>query len=261
MNYNYHLSTAEEIADMKDAFGDLVRISMGVDYGSGPARSSTVIAIMIEWKKSGIYHLAFIEKRPAENQLDQAEYITKLFLRAKCDIGVGDLGYGANQVKITQEGGTNRITGEQFSGVGSSIFIGSRMIGDETKPFMKYDKKIDEHGEITPKFAMDKTTSIQDFIDFLGIYITHPEHPHNSRYRRTKFLIPSAVEYETEWLIDDFTDITRRDLEKTVDVDVTEDRRIKAKKQFNHPKDSTMAIIYSKRGLESGTTWYWVSAR
>ena len=260
MDYNYRLSTPDEIAEMKDSFGDLVKISMGVDFGSGPARSATVITILIEWKKSERYHLAFIEKRPAENQMDQAEYICKLFKQAKCDVGVGDLGYGANQMKAIQEGNFNRKTGEPFDGVGASVFVGSRMIGDETKPFMKYDKKIDEHGEITPKYTMDKTSEIQGFIDFLEVMISHPEHPNNSRYRRTKLLIPSSIEYETNWLIDDFTDITRRDLEKTDDVDVTEDRRIKAKKQFNHPKDSTMSVIYAKRGLESNTEWYWVSS-
>ena len=67
-------------------------------------------------------------------------------------------------------------------------------------------------------------------------------------------------QWETDWLIDDFTDITRRDLEKSDDIAVSEDRRIKARKQFNHPKDSTMAIIYAKRALESATEWYWISA-
>ncbi len=262
MNPQYRLLTADEIAEIKETFGDTVQISMGVDFGSGPAHSSTVIAIMIHWKKSGIYHLAFIEKRPAENQLDQAQYITKLFQQARCDNGVGDLGYGTNQIKVIQEGGADRKTGKLFNGVGPETFVGSRMIGDETKPFLKFDKKIDEHGEITPKFTMDKTTEIQSFIDFLEVYIPHPLEPNNSRLRRTKFLIPHHYDYEweTDWLIDDFTDITRRDLEKTDDIEVTEDRRIKARKQFNHPKDSTMAVIYAKRGLETAVDWYWVSA-
>jgi len=258
----YRLSTPEQIAGIKDIYQDTVKIGMGVDFGSGPSRSATVIAILIHWKKSDRYHLAFLDKRPQENQMMQAELINDIFKRAKCDIGIGDLGYGQNQVKLIQDGGANPKTGKLFEGVGSSTFIGSRMIGDERKPFLKFEKKIDEHGEIAGTFTMDKTTEIQSFVDMLTTLISHPSHPTNARYRRPKFMIPYHYEsqWETDWLIDDFTDITRRDLEKSDDIATTEDRRIKARKQFNHPKDSTMAIIYAKRALESATDWYWVSA-
>ena len=77
---------------------------MGVDFGSGIS-SVTAIAILIWWRKSDRFQLVHIEKRPQENQLKQAEHIVNLFREYSCDIGVGDLGYGANQVKLIQDGG------------------------------------------------------------------------------------------------------------------------------------------------------------
>ncbi|MBI1828260.1 MAG: hypothetical protein HY222_04015 [Thaumarchaeota archaeon] len=122
--------------EFKDLYQDRIKVSMGVDFGSG-SPSDTVVAILIEWKlRDGQkrLHLAYLEKRPAENQLDQAEYLCNLFKAYRCDIGIGDLGYGAIPVKIIQDGGSNRLTGDQFSGVGSDKFIGCRTISDETKP-------------------------------------------------------------------------------------------------------------------------------
>jgi len=38
------------------------------------------------------------------------------------------------------------------------------------------------------------------------------------------------------------------------------DKRSRAKKEFNHPKDSTMSVIYAKLGLEQTGDWTWISA-
>ena len=142
--YRYlELLKTDEIAELKDVFQDNIKVSMGVDFGSGSS-SKTVIAILIEWKSQfgqSRYHLAHIEKRPAENQLDQAKYICELFKRANCDNGIGDLGYGANQVKIIQDGGYHG--GSQFYGVGSGKFRGCRTINDETKRIEVCDEKTD----------------------------------------------------------------------------------------------------------------------
>jgi hypothetical protein len=108
MEHNKHLGLLEpeQIGNIKDTFGNNVLICMGVDFGSG-SPSQTVIAIFIIWKVKestkvqANYHrvqLAQLDPRPGENQLDQAEYINWMFKMAKCDIGIGDLGYGANQV-------------------------------------------------------------------------------------------------------------------------------------------------------------------
>lgn len=234
---------------------------MGVDFGSGISASSTVISILIEWKMRhnhpSRYQLAFIDKRPAENQMDQAEYINQIFKEAKCDIGVGDLGYGANQVNLIQEGGHNRQTGNQFSGVGSYKFIGCRTIGDETKPLQTFDDKIDEHGKESGRISIDKTSKIQEFIDMLEFFITHPKYPTNEKIRRPRLMIPYKEEHRVDWLIKDFTDITRKDLEEVEDVAVVDPRQ-RARKEFNHPKDSVMSIIYAVVGLEKEMEYHWV---
>jgi len=257
----YNLMKTTEIAELKELYKDNIKISMGVDFGSGISASSTVISILIEWKMSkghpSRYQLAFIDRRPAENQLDQAEYINRIFKEAKCDIGIGDLGYGTNQVKLIQDGGFNRQTGDKFSGVGSYKFIGCRTIGDETKPLQTFDDKIDEHGEESGRISIDKTSKIQEFIDMLEFFVTHPIYPDNEDIRRPRLMIPYKEEYKVDWLIKDFTDITRKDLEEVEDV-VTIDPRQRARKEFNHPRDSVMSIIYAVVGLEKDIEYHWV---
>jgi hypothetical protein len=228
---------------------------MGVDFGSGNP-SSTVISILIHWKKSDRIQLAYIDKRPAENQLDQAEHINRLFRASRCDIGVGDLGYGAIQVKTIQDGGSNRITGDLFSGVGSENFYGCRSISNESKPMQVHPDAIDEHGEEIGRISIDKTTAIQKLVDLIGTSRPHPRRADESS-RRSKLLIPFHVdrEYETDWLVSDLTSVTRKDLNKK-DLDT----RQNAKKEFNHPRDSVMSIIYALVGLEQDTKWHWISA-
>ena len=51
-------------------------------------------------------------------------------------------------------------------------------------------------------------------------------------------------DWECNFLIDDFCDITRKDLDKDNEEITKEDPRQKAKKEWNHPKDSVMSIIY-----------------
>ena len=252
-SYRYlGLMNSFEIAMWKDAMQDSITVSMGVDFGSGNP-SNTVISILIHWKKYDRIHLAYIDKRPSENQLDQAEYINELFRASKCDIGVGDLGYGAIQVKTIQDGGANRISGKLFPGVGSENFYGCRSISNESKPMQIHQNSVDEHGEETGRISIDKTSSIQKFIDLIGTSSQHP----NGEHPRSKFLIPFSAEkeYETDWLISELCSVTRKDLNKK-DIDP----RVNAKKEFNHPKDSMMSIIYGLVGLEQKPEWFWISA-
>ena len=238
MDHTKTLLTPTNIGLIKDKYQEKVKIALGVDFGSSPVRSATCICILIHWREKGRYQMVLMEKRPAENQMDQAQYIAKLFAKCKCDIGFGDLGYGANQVKVIQDGGADRNTGELFEGVTPQRFVGCRTIGDETKPQMRYDKKIDEHGEVTGMIKFDKTTILQEFIDLLEIRIPNPRNPTNEKLSVSKLLIPSKKDYETDWLIPEFTDITRKDLEEVEDVEITADKRMKVVKRFNHPRDS-----------------------
>ena len=267
--YRYmKLLKTHEIAQIKEQYGNKVKISMGVDFGSGNP-SQTVISIMIKWivspteenrNNSDRYQLAFIDVRPAENQLDQAEYINKVFKDANCDIGVGDLGYGAIQVKLIQEGGSNRVTGKLFDGVSSSKFYGARSIGDDTKPLLEFAKKVDEHGEVRESIRLDKTNSIQEFVDFLDEVALHPVTPLNENTQRPRFMIPYHPDHEedVDFLIHDLTSLTRKDLDK-MEKGEGIDPRQKARKEFNHPKDSLMSLIYAYQGMKIKQYWNYVS--
>jgi len=59
--------------------------------------------------------------------------------------------------------------------------------------------------------------------------------------------------------LSDFTSITRKDLAEIEDI-IIEDSRQRAKKEFNHPRDSVMSIIYARQALNLDLEWHWVSA-
>lgn len=257
-----------EIADIKDQFGDEVKIAMGVDFGSG-SPSQTVICVFIKWilqpateeqDEVARIQLVHLDPRPAENLLDQAKNIALLFDECKCDIGVGDLAYGAIQIEQIQDGGSDRITGQHFNGVGSSNFFGCRSIGDETKPIMDFNKKIDEHGEQREHIKIDKTTAIQAFIDTMSVEINDPEDKYNLTKRRPKLMFPAEPHSKQKiyFIYKDLTNLTRKDLSDKIDEE-EDDPRQKARKEFNHPKDSLMAMIYALRALEINTGWNWIS--
>lgn len=269
-NKEYKLMSPEEIAEVKEQFGKEVKIAMGVDFGSG-SPSQTVICIMIEWilqpetsnqNKVSRYQLVHLDPRPAENLLDQAKNIAQLFDECRCDIGVGDLGYGAIQVEQIQDGGSDRITGQHFNGVGSNNFFGCRSIGDETKPIMDMQKKIDEHGETREHLKIDKTTAIQNFIDLMGVDVNDPTDPYNNDKRRKKLIFPADPysKQKIDFIYGDLTKLTRKDLSDKID-DEEEDPRQKARKEFNHPKDSLMAMIYAVQALDINNDWNWVSTK
>jgi len=231
-----------EVRELKEIFGNEIRICMGIDFGSGPAASQTVVSIIIHWRKSNRYQLVLIEKRPQEHQLDQTKYLAELGDSYGIDFGVGDLGYGQIQVKSIQDGGRDSKD-NKFLGLGRRRFVGCRSIGDETKPQQEFRQETDEHGTQLGRIQIDKTTSIQKFVDFIGTFVSHPILS-DEKWKRPKFMIPMKNEYETDWLLDDFCSITRKDLEPSQDR-ASEDPRQNARKEFNHPPDSVMSIIYA----------------
>ena len=255
-----------EIADIKEMFGKEVKIAMGVDFGSG-SPSQTVICIMIKWifqeetdEKDEIsrIQLVHLEPRPAENLLDQAKNIAILFDECKCDIGVGDLGYGAIQVQQIQDGGSDRLTGQHFNGVGSNNFFGCRSIGDETKQIMEFNKKIDEHGEQREHLKIDKTTVIQEFIDIMSVEVNDIEDPYNLEKRKPKLIFPAEPysKQKIDFIYNDLTNLTRKDLSDKIDEN-EEDTRQNARKEFNHPKDSLMAMIYALQAFKVKQNYNW----
>ncbi len=267
--YNYlKLMTPEEIGEIKETYGNNVLITMGVDFGSG-SPSQTVIAIFIIWKikesdkvQSDLkrVQLALLDPRPGENQIDQAEYINWMFKTAKCDIGIGDLGYGANQVKLIQDGGANRRTGVLYSGVGSNKFYGARTIGDPTKPILEFQKKLDEHGEQRESLKVDKTTIIQEFVDFLEDYVPHPNNPFEEEYQRPRFMIPNHPDSreQLDYIYHDWTSLVRTDLPDTLEDDEV-DKKQKKVKTFSHPADSLVACVLAHQCRRVKQGWNWVS--
>jgi hypothetical protein len=232
----------EEVLKLKATYGNEIRTYMGVDFGSGPASSQTVASIIIYWRKSGRYQLAWIDPRPQEHQMDQARYLATLGNLYRIDFGVGDLGYGQNQIKLIQDGGRDSKD-RKFEGLGKRRFVGCRTIGSEVKPEMQFKQTTDEHGTEVGRLQIDKTTSIQGFIDFIGRYVGHPTRSSDESLSVTQFIIPMKNDWECDFLMNDFCSITRKDLSDDPET-VEEDPRQRARKEFNHPADSVMSIIY-----------------
>jgi len=242
--------SGEQVRELKDIYGNEVRVLLGVDFGSGPAASKTVISIILHWRKTERYQLAWLDPRPQEHQLDQARYIANLGKEYGIDIGVGDLGYGQIQVKLIQDGGRDSHD-TLFEGLGRKIFHGCRTYGDETKPHQEFRRDTDEHGEIVGRFQIDKTTVIQNLVDRMDRYVSHPTRQ-LAKLRRTQIMLPwyKSAQFKIEKLKDDLCSILRKDLEEIQDVQLDDDPRQKAKREFNHPRDSVMAMIYCFVGDE-----------
>lgn len=246
--YKYIGLLSAEVREMKNTFGKEVRVLLGVDWGSGKAQSSaTHITIMLHWRKSGRYQIAWTEKRPFEHGFDQCRYIVELARSYSVDFGVVDLGYGQDRAPALQTGGEDS-KGNHFDGLWRSKIIGCRTQGaTEIKPEMQYREETDEHGTEHSRIQVDKTTIIQNFIDFIGWHVAHPSRPDADQWQRPKLMIPYKYDYETDFFVNDMCSITRVDMEKEqADIENTEDKRQHPKKQFSHPSDSVMSIIYCK---------------
>lgn len=243
--YNNYMKllSGQDVRDLKALYGNEITVLGGVDFGSGPSASKTVIAIIIHWRKSNRYQLAWIDPRPAEHPMDQARYIANLFIDYDVDFSVGDWGYGQDQVPVIQDGGRDSMD-NKFLGVGSHRFVGCQTIGNEVKQNADFRQNFDDRGnEEKQRIQIDKTTVVQNFVDFIGMMIAHPMYPNDEEFSRTTFMIPHFHDWQTDFLMDDLTAITRKDLDEVQEVR-TEDPRQKAMKMFNHPPDSVMAIIY-----------------
>lgn len=252
----YHLLSAEQVLELKQHYRRRATVLMGTDWGSGSAgASSTVISIILKIR-TGVtddtarYILAYIHKiergvvGEPEQGLEEAEFVINLFKKYGCDYGVADLGYGERQVEAIQYGSMNPRTGVRFSGIGLSKFIGCRTIQDVTSPEQNRIGKTDAEVDEAYRLQVDKTHMIDDFVDFIGSFVSNPADPNNESVKRPKLMIPFADEFAVEWLIKDFTNITRKDLEKTNEVAIEDPRQV-PKKEYNHPPDSVMSIIYA----------------
>lgn len=251
----YRFLTADEVRDIKAHYGNKCTILMGVDWGSSTAgNSSTVITILIKIVTGRTddtaryfmcYHHVINRGEPGEPDMgvEEAYFVSKLFREYECDMGVADLGYGEIQVRAIQEGGINPKTNERFPGLGYSKFLGCRTIRDVIAPERDKPGKVDAEIDEITRIEIDKTHSIDNFIDFLGWYVTNPYDPENDATRRPKLMIPYEDEYAVYHLVKEWTKITRKDLEQVSDIQVEDPRQV-ARKEYNHPPDSAMSVIY-----------------
>jgi len=258
-----------DVRALKQEYAEKCIVTMGIDWGSGPSASLTVSCILIKWdlgeERPPIYQIADIEPRPREDQRNQARYMIKRFLDYDCDYGVADLGYGVEKVKTMQEGGADMETAERFAGLGTDRFMGCTTMASQTMPFQFHQEKEDAHGSQVPQIKIDKTAVIQEFIDTVDRKVSHPDWINGEESYRPQLVIPFAdqlkVLTEPMNLVNDFTSITRKDLARTEDIEITDPRQ-HPKKEFNHPPDSVMAIIYAIQASEhyGSSKWVWVSA-
>jgi len=185
-NYDVGLLKPAEVIELKNTYGNELRVLGGVDFGSSPAASATYIAIILHWRKVHRYQIAWIEQRPQEHGLDQSAAIAGILLSYGVQLTVGDVGYGQDRVKLIQDGGRDSHD-RKFVGLGSK-FVGCRTIGSEVKPEEQYAEDTDEHGTELGRIQIDKTTSIQHFIDIIGRHIPHPLYPESEKLARTMLM-------------------------------------------------------------------------
>jgi len=247
-DYSLTLLTPAQIKKLKAQFKNEVLIFLGIDWGSGPAASKTVGSVIIYWRKTNRFQLAWIDSRPMEHEFDQAAYFVKLFGEYCCDFCVADLGYGKDKVTLMQNGGYTSF-GEKVTGLGRGRIKGCWTSGNITSETMRHKNQdiIDAPtiGEKKEHYSVDKTQIIQNFIDFVGSTV-----PDENGKQVSQLIIPMKNDWECDFLVKDFCDITRKDLDKDNSEISKDDPRQKAKKEFNHPKDSVMSIIYCMIGKQ-----------
>lgn len=245
------LLTAEQVRQLKQIHGNEIRVLGGIDFGSSSVTPTTVAAVLINWRKSKRYQLAWIEKIPQENHpYDKARHIVEIFSSYGVDIAVGDIGHGQDMIPVIQDGGRDS-NDVKFDGMGKSVFYSCRTIGDETKPMMNIQQEAEVEGVQLGRFQIDKTTSIQQFIDFIGwkVECADVRQPwlevqrDQPTFAIPKLMIPYKNSWEVDWLVAEWTKTTRKDLEKEQDGDI-ENPKQRVRKEFNHPRDSMMALIY-----------------
>jgi len=254
--YSFAFFSPEFIRDIKAHYGKKAVVLMGVDWGSGTSgNSSTVIVILLKIRTghtddTARYFLVYLHKvdrgEPGEPEqgIDEAHFVVKKFQEYYCDYGVADLGYGEIQVKAIQDGGINPRTGEKFQGLKIYKFMGCRTIQDIVSPEQDRLGKTDEEVDEVTRLQIDKTHAIDNFVNFIEWHVSNPAAPTVEYFRRPKLAIPYGNDLDVEWLIKDWTSITRKDLEKIIDV-AKEDPRQMPKKEYNHPPDSAMGVIYA----------------
>jgi hypothetical protein len=257
--------TPQDIMELRATFPpEDIAVFFGVDFGSGNVGSSkTVACVLVKFRarpEFGVpiprYFLAHITADFPNDDDDKAELLASMISRWQVDAGVGDLGYGEHIIKKVQQGGYNRTTGIPWEGVTRRKLRGCWTRQDPVQ-VTKYDRENrDETGRKVGHYTIDKTHSIQSFIDFIKRYATHPLyrseywkpgelHVNNQEFKfaRSQLIIPYETQRKMEWIIKEFTSIVRKDINEEEIRE--EDKRQRARREFMHPPDAVMAVIYA----------------
>lgn len=262
--YSYlSLMTGPEVVELKATHGRNVVVSLGVDFGSGrTGASKTVAAILVKWVarpdqkfNTPRYLLAEISDDAPIDDDEKALWLANMIRGYGVDSAVGDLGYGEHIIRKVQKGGFTS-SGEPWKGVGERYLKGCRTTQNPVGVILDKKSVIDEEGRRPPFILIDKTHTIQNFVDFIKRHLVHPYyadtewapgefHTNNSilRWARSQLIIPYAMPRKVDWLSGEFTGIERKDLD---DNDTRKpDRRQSTRLEFNHPPDAVMAIAYA----------------
>ena len=211
-DYTKALLTPKEISDLKKQYGTEILIFLGIDWGSGPAASKTVGTVIIFWRKKNRYQIAFVDSRPVEHEYDQAAHFVEIFNQYSCDFCVADLGYGKDKVTMMQNGGYTSF-GQKVTGLGRGKIKGCWTSGNITQETMRHKSQdvIDAPtvGQKKEYYSVDKSQIVQNFVDFVGSTV-----PNEFGKPVSQLIIPMKNDWECDFLLDDFCDITRKDLDK-----------------------------------------------
>ena len=248
------LLSPPEVRSVKKRHGEACTVCFGCDWGSGPSASSTVFAVLIYWKKFDVYQLVHLDPRPRENLYHQAKAATDTYRAYNCDIGVADLGYGSHQVKAMQAGSRDPATDEPYQGLSHAKLLGCRTLSavlSASKPFQYHSDSMDEHGDVIPSLRVSKTAALDEYIAAVEAPREHPATRYAPRGQRPRLIIPYAEPERVAILHRESIQIVRKDLDVDAEDDEKsgvpseEDIRQFAVKEYMHPPDSVMAVVYA----------------
>jgi len=245
MDNQVALLSPEDVLELKEIYQNKLRVIGGVDFGSSITVPTTVLSVNLHWRETNRYQIAHIEKIPqSHHPMDKARHIVEVFSSYGCDFSIGDWGHGQDMIPFIQDGGRDSHD-VAFAGLTKSRFMGCRTIGDPTKPFSEYQEDTTEEGNTElSTITIDKTTTIQSFIDMFGQFTSHPIYPHDESLKKPMYIIPGKNDYEIDFILKEWPKLTRVDLAENPEDD-DENRKQNVRKEFSHPPDSLMSQIYT----------------
>ena len=248
--YQYmSLLTPGEVKELKTKYNDEILICGGVDFGSSTKLPTTVLAIMIFWKKSNRWLLAHIEKiAQTDHSYDKARHISQTLESYSIDAGVGDIGHAQDMIPMIQNGGRDS-NDVKFNGLGKDNFIACRSTGDNIASDVLKRGNVSNLSKSENTILRNKTEMIQELIDMLGTKVPTNDikdpslSPDANGTLIPALMIPYKNDLEVDFIIHEWVKLTRKDLNRTQEGELN-DARQNVKKEFNHPPDSMMAVIY-----------------